>query len=73
MCDDVDNGTNDDSPTCGFVEGDVLVKRNDFIQGGAANEGDEVAADGEEDEGDVDMETEGSGTSDSCTRKRPGW
>ena len=68
MCDDVDNGTNDDSPTCGFVEGDVLVKRNDFIQGGAANEGDEVATDGEEDEDDVHVEDKRSGTGDGWVR-----
>ena len=56
----------DDRPCGGLVKGDVLVERNDMVEGCAAEEGDKVAADGEKDEDDVDMEDESSRTSDGC-------
>jgi hypothetical protein len=55
---DVHERTGNDRPCRGLVEGDVLVKRNDVVEGGAAQDGDEVAADGKEDEDDIDVENE---------------
>ena len=52
-------------PSSGFVQCETLVKWNDRIERGATEEGDKVAADGEKDEDDIDMENEGRGTSDS--------
>ncbi len=37
------------------MEGDVLVKGNNLVKGRATEEGDEIAADGEKDEDDVNM------------------
>jgi hypothetical protein len=55
----------DDRPSGGLVEGDVLVKGDDLIERCATEEGNEIAADGEEDEDDVNVEDKGSSTGDS--------
>lgn len=57
--DDVHDGEEDDGPGDHFVEGDVLVEGDDVVEWGAPEEGDEVPADGEEDEDDIDVEDEG--------------
>ena len=44
------------------MESNVLVEGNDIIERCATKEGDEVTADGEEDEGNVDVEDESSRT-----------
>jgi hypothetical protein len=60
--DDVDDmsqgmyeGPEDDGPASGLVEGDVFVERNEVVKGRATEEGDEVTADREENEDDVDV------------------
>lgn len=68
--DDVDDGADDDGPTGGFVEGYVFVEGDDIVEGSATDEGDEGAADGEEDESDVDMEGESGGTGDGCNGRQ---
>jgi hypothetical protein len=60
----MDCGTNDDGPCSGFVEGNVLVEGDNIIKGGSTKQGNEVAADGEKDEDNIDVENKGSGTSD---------
>jgi hypothetical protein len=69
----MDGGTDDDGPSGGFVEGNVLVEWDDVVKGSSAKKGDEVAADGKEDEDDIDMENKGSGTGDGegYAKKRP--
>lgn len=59
---DVDGGADDDGPCGRLVKGDVLVEGDDIVERGAAEERDEVAADGKEDEDDVDVEDERGGT-----------
>jgi hypothetical protein len=60
---DVEGGEEDDGPCGCLVEGDVLVEGDEVVERRATEEGDEVAADGEEDEDDVDMKDECGGTS----------
>jgi hypothetical protein len=55
MGNDVHHGADDNGPGCGNVEGEVLVKGNNLIERGAAEEGDEVAADRKKDEYDIDV------------------
>jgi hypothetical protein len=62
MGNDVHHGTDNNGPGCGNVEGEVLVKGNDLVERGAAEEGDEVAADGKKDEYDIDVQDHGSRT-----------
>ena len=62
--DDVNDGEDDDGPGDGLVERDVLVEGDKRVQGRAPEERDEVTADGEEDEGNVDVEDESSCTGD---------
>jgi hypothetical protein len=64
MGEDVHDGADDNGPGCGYVQGDILVKGDDLVKRGAAEEGDEVAADGKEDEDDIDVEDEGGRTGD---------
>lgn len=52
---DVDGGASDDRPGGCLMKSDVLVKRDDLVEGSAAKEGDKIAADGKEDEDDVNM------------------
>jgi hypothetical protein len=71
MGDDMDSGTDDDGPRSGFVEGDVLVERDNVIEGSFTKKGDEVAADGKKDEYDIDVENKGGGTGDGeCYAKK---
>lgn len=63
MSDDVNDGPKDDGPGGGFVEGDVLVERDDVVQGCLAQQGYEVPANREQNEGYIDVKNEGGGTS----------
>ena len=63
--DDVNDGEDDDGPGDSLVERDVLVERDERVERRPAEEGDEVAADGEQDECDIDVEDERSRTRDS--------
>lgn len=62
--DGVDPGEEDDGPGDKHVEGDVLVELDNAVQRGSAQQRDEVPADGEEDEGNVEVEDQGSRTRD---------
>jgi hypothetical protein len=62
----MDNGEKDDRPSRGLMESDVLVERNDVVQWCPTEKGNEVPADGEEDEGDINVQNKGSSTSDRC-------
>ncbi len=55
----VHNSADDNRPGGGLMEGEVLIKRNDLVKGCAAEEGDEIAADGEKDEDDINMKDKG--------------
>ena len=61
---DVHKGAKDDGPCSSFVEGDVLIEGNVVVQRGTTQERDEIAADGQKNKYNVDMEDEGSGTGD---------
>jgi hypothetical protein len=61
--DNMNDSESHDRPCGGFVESDVLVEGNDTIEGGLAKERDEVAANGKENEDDIDIKNEGGGTS----------
>ena len=63
MGDDVNDGPKDNGPGGSLVEGDVLVERNDVVQGRLTQQGDEVPAYREQDKGNVDVENEGSSPS----------
>lgn len=63
---DVDKRPPDNGPGGRLVEGDVLVERNVVVEGRLADEGNEVAADRQQDEDHIDVENERSGTSNSC-------
>lgn len=58
----VDDTTGEDGPCGRFMKGKIFVERNDSAQGCPAHDGDEVAADWEQNEDDVDMEDQGRGT-----------
>jgi hypothetical protein len=60
----VHDGADDNGPGCGDVECDVLVKGDDLVERSAAEEGDKVAADGKENENDIDVEDQGGRTGD---------
>jgi len=49
------DSADDNRPGGGLMEGDVLVKGNELVKGCATKEGDEIAADGEKDEDDINM------------------
>jgi hypothetical protein len=51
----MNDSADDDRPSSGLMEGDVLVKGDDVVQRRATEEGDEIAADGEKDEDDINM------------------
>lgn len=55
VCGNMNDSSNHDGPGSGFVESDVLVERNDIVERCAAQEGDEVAADRQQNEGHVDV------------------
>ena len=69
VCEDVDGRSNDNRPGGRLVESDILVKGDDVVQRGTSKEGDKVAAHGEEDEDDIDMEYERCSPGNSCGRK----
>lgn len=60
MRDDVHNCADYDRPRRRFMEGDVLIERNDVVQGGAAQQRDKVPAHREEDKNDIDVKDQGS-------------
>lgn len=62
--DGVDPGEEDDGPRRRDVEGDVLVKLDDAVQRRLPGDRDEGPADGEENQGDIDMEDERRGPGD---------
>lgn len=66
--DDVGQSVNDtpedDGPGGCLMEGDVLVEWDDIVEGGETQSRDEVAADGKQDEDDIDMEDESGSTGD---------
>jgi hypothetical protein len=49
---------------------DVLLERNNAVKGSSTEKTDEVAADREEDEGDVDMKNESGGAGDDVSDLR---
>ena len=55
MSDSVDDRPEDDRPGGGLVECDILVEGNDIVQGSPTQHGDEVPANGEQDEGDINV------------------
>jgi len=63
VCEDMDDSTDYDGPCGCLVESDVLVERDEAIEWGPTKEGNEVPADGEENEDDVEMEHQGGSTS----------
>ena len=71
--DGVDPGEEDKGEGDEFMEGDVLVERDNAVEGRLAGEGDEGSAYWEEDEGDVEVEDEscrsgnGVGQSECCS------
>lgn len=60
------DSASDNRPCGGLVESNVLVQGNDLVKGCATKEGDEIAADGEKNEDDIDMKDKGGCTCDSC-------
>ena len=66
----VDCGEDNDGPCSRNVELDVIIKRNDIVQWGLAEEGDEVPANWEQDEDNIEMEDERGGTGDCWTSAR---
>lgn len=66
----VNTGADDDGPRSGLVKGDILVEGNDIVKGRAAQEGDEIAADGEEDEYHINMQNKCGATGDGCIVER---
>lgn len=60
-------GEDDNRPGGGDVELDVIIERNDIVQGRLAEERDEIPANWEQNEDDVEMEDECSGTGDCWT------
>jgi hypothetical protein len=53
---DVYNREEDDGPSSGHMEFDAIVEGDNVIERRLAKKGDKVAANGEEDESDIDME-----------------
>ena len=68
----VDSGEEDDGPCCCFVEGDVLVEGDDVVEWSTTEERDEVAADWEEDEYDVDVKDQRGCKSSNCMTETKG-
>lgn len=62
---DMDHSARNDGPRSGFMQGDTFVEGNNVIKWGATEQRDEIAADREENEDDVDMKNESSCSSDS--------
>jgi hypothetical protein len=64
VCYDVHDSPKNDGPSCSLVKSDVLVEGNDLIERGAAEHGDEVAADREENKYHIHVKNQSSHTSD---------
>lgn len=62
MGSDVDDGEDDDGPSGGLVERDVLVEGNDIVQRRPTKNGNEVSANGQQDKDDIDVQDESGGT-----------
>jgi hypothetical protein len=62
---DMNDGPYDDRPCRGLVESDVLVKGNEVVERGPAQEGYKVPTNGKEDEDNIYMENQGGSTSNS--------
>lgn len=60
----MDEGEEGEGEAGELMERDILFEGDDMVEGRSPEEGDQVAADGQEDEGDIDVEDEGGGTSD---------
>lgn len=56
MGDGVEPGEEEDGPADELVEGDIFVEGNDAVEWGATRHGDQVSADGEQDESYVHVE-----------------
>ena len=52
---DMHDGADDNRPGGGLMEGDVFVKGDELVKRCATKERDEIAADGEKDEDDINM------------------
>jgi hypothetical protein len=63
----MDDGEHYDRPCGELVESEVIVERNEVVERGATEEGDEVAADGEEYEDDIDVKDKSSSAGDDCS------
>lgn len=63
----MDRGEDDNRPCGCDVEFDVVIERNDIVQGRLAEERDEVSADWEKNEDDIEMEDECGGTGNCWT------
>jgi len=63
--DNVNDGADNDRPGGSLMESDTLVKGDDLVERCATKEGDKIAADGEEDEDDINVEDKGGGTGNS--------
>jgi len=74
----MDGGKEHNRPRSGNMEADVVVEWDDIVQRRLAEQGDEVAANGEENKDDVDVEDEGGSTrnnesdSERCPRTSTG-
>ena len=60
----MDDSPEDDGPGSSLVESDVLIERNDVVQGCPTQHGDEVPAYGKKDEGDIHVKNEGGSPGD---------
>lgn len=56
--DDVDDSAEDNGPRGRLVESNVLIEGDVVVERGAADKRDEVAADGQQDEDDIDVQDE---------------
>jgi len=62
VCDDMNDGASYNGPSRSLVKCDAFVKRNEAIEGSSTEERNEISADREKDEDDIDMENESGGT-----------
>jgi hypothetical protein len=66
---DMDHTECSDGPSRRLVEINVFLEGDDVVKGGLAKERDEIAANREEDENDINVEYQRSGTGDSCIQR----
>ena len=55
VCSNMHDSADHNRPAGSFVEGDVLAKGNELVKGRATKKRDEIAADGEKDEEDINI------------------